>query len=352
MNLSVKLVNIPVFFYVFTALSAQWIISLIGASISDEAMNVIYLSVIPVLLVGLLPQIFKLPKITFKSERSSYNNIYIYLARFFMILGLLSVSLNFFMIGGIPLFSGNSIREIFTASVLWNIFIFCSVGLFMEGYRLRHFRSNYFNKILLYLYIASSILTGWKAAFINFSLMYLVSRYPDLKISVPKIVGILLLVGALFLIMNFLRAGGGDLGLEEIFLYMYWGFVNFSNIAFQEKSDCLYTNFFDNCKFVFDNQMLENPTWNVFTALTPIYIDGGSLYIFLYFTIASAFFLYAGRVRGSIGFSYMRYIVMYFIFIAHNGYYFNSKAGLISLIFMLFIDIFLRYSRRKSNLYY
>lgn len=347
---NLNITDIPIYFYIITALSADLVLGLIGGSISLNAKYVIYWSVIAIAVGAIIPQAIKWPKLQMKIHCKSEEKIYKWLARILMATGIICVWINFALIWNIPLVGGNDVREVFTESLFWNAFIFCSLGVFVEGYRSRVYYDDSLNRKLVIFYLISSVLTGWKAALINILLMYVTAKHLDQKINILKLFSLLFLIAGVFLLINFLRAGGGDWGGQELFLYMYWGFVNFSNIAFNEKSDCFYTNVFSDCKFVYDNSMLENQTWNVYTALTPIYIDGGVLYVGLYFFTISLIYFVSGKVSGSLFFAYMKYLSMYFIFIAHNGYYFNSRSGLITGLFMFILDLSIFVSRNSKRL--
>lgn len=278
-------------------------------------------------------------KINFKLKEYS-SDFYINISKFLLLCGVVSI---FFQLlkTGIPLFN-NGIREQIQQGFLWNIFTFSSIiGLFISGYSyfVLKLKFDIFFKIIVFLLILFTFLTGWKGVLINYLLIFSTYfvLYRNIKISILLKIGFLFLL--IFFGINSLRSGVYSISFTELFNYLFYGFENFVRIAPYYNSECLHSVPLFNCHFTYDNGLLVNPTFNVYTALMPLYADGGNILVGLFFFTFSFLLGVIKDYRNSLFISFLFYLLHYFFIIGHNGYIFNSGSFVISLMVFLIIDL-------------
>ncbi|WP_068929484.1 hypothetical protein, partial [Acinetobacter pittii] len=131
-----------------------------------------------------------------------------------------------------------------------------------------------------------------------------------------------------------------SINFEEFFNYFFYGFENFVRIAPIYTSECLHSVPLLNseCQFTYDNDSLVNPTFNVYTALMPIYADGGSVLVGLIFFVFSFLIGLIKDYKNSFFITFLFYLAHYFFMMAHNGYVFNSGSFVVLLILFFIFD--------------
>jgi hypothetical protein len=122
----------------------------------------------------------------------------------------------------------------------------------------------------------------------------------------------------------------GDVLAQPIY-YLIWGFVNFDAEAVGSVSPCVHTVPIVGCQFSVYNSYLISPTWNVFSAISPIYIDGGVVYVAIFFLIAGFALGHFEQSPSSSLNDYFYFVFNYFFLMAHNGYAFYSNTFFVSL---------------------
>lgn len=277
-----------------------------------------------------------------KFKLKDYSDFfYINSAKFLIICGILSVSFQLIKYG-IPVFN-NNIREYIQQGVMWNIFTFSSIiGLFVSSYICfsLKIKVDIFFKVLIVFLFFLTFLTGWKGVLINYILIFF-----SYFIFYKKIQVILLFkIGFSFLLIffgiNALRSGIYNISFLELFNYLFYGFENFVRIAPSYSSDCLHSISLFGCPFVYNNDALINPTFNVYTALMPLYADGGVVLVGFIFFLFSFLLMFVKDLKNSFFVSFLFYLMHYFFIIGHNGYVFNSGGFVIALIVLFFVDVF------------
>ena len=203
--------------------------------------------------------------------------------------------------------------------------------------------------LYIFIYFLFCFFSGWKATVVNLVFILAIHRLKVFGISIKAILLSTLIFMMMFFIVNFFRGGMTGINLMEPIFYSIFGFYNYSFIASGSYPDCLYSlSVVSGCKFVFDNALLPIPTWNVYTALTPLYIDGGDRYIGVYFLLAGFFLSVSARIKNSIFLNFVYFTSVVFFFYAHNGYLFDSNIYYILAIFFMFFD-FIRYKSRVNG---
>ncbi|MGN5727015.1 O-antigen polymerase [Acinetobacter calcoaceticus] len=270
--------------------------------------------------------------------------IYLFIIKLFLFLAIGSVSIQLLKYG-IPLLN-NSLRADIQQGFLWNIFTLSSMlSLFFSSYVffVLKIKLDFLLKILIFLLLVLTILTGWKGILINYIFIFssFFILYKKIKISILFKAFIAFLV--IFFGINAIRSGIYSINFEELFNYFFYGFENFVRIAPTYTSECLHSVplLNSNCQFVYDNDSLINPTFNVYTALMPIYSDGGVVLVGIIFFIFSFLLGCIKDYKNSFFITFLFYLLHYFFMIAHNGYAFNS-GSFVFVLFLLFVFDILR----------
>ncbi len=322
--------------YALPALLATALLPKLGYVFSEEGSFAIFASIAAGCL-GLLSAGLIVGR-TRRLDLPRWNRTDHSLSIFLMLAGLAAIAANFAIVGQIPLISSGSGRIELQETYLWNVYVIGSLGLLMYSRVTIGQRHGRFGKFLVSTYIISAIMTAWKGTFILFLVAYLCPRLRHQSVRFDH-----LIVGAtsgffLLVLINLLRA---EASLTEVLAqpvyYLTWGFVNFDTEAIGHSSSCLYTVPLLGCQFAVDNRYLLNSTWNVLTALSPIYIDGGIVYIFIFFFFIGALVRVTENLRSSLLIDYLYFVSCYFLLLAHNGYAFYSRsfflaAGVIILL--------------------
>lgn len=290
-------------------------------------------------ILGLILGSFFSVNASFKMRKFT-DNFYISLSKTFIILATISISLQLIRYG-IPLFQ-NNLRAAIQIGILWNIYTFSSMlGLFFSSYVCFSLRikPDILLKSLIFLLFVLTLLTGWKGTLLNYLLIF--GSYYILYRRLPVFLlfkGLLLFL-VMFFSVNALRTGLYTASFTELYNYIYYGFENFVRIFSSYYSDCLHSVPLINCPFTYDNDLLIYSTFNVYSALTPLYSDGGIYLVSIVFFSFGFLLSLLKNLNNSFFISFFFYLMHYFFLIAHNGYIFNSGSFVIILIILLFVDI-------------
>ena len=302
---------IAILLYIIPALLYLFITELSNFVFYQDPLFSIKISIFFTILGFLSGSLFS-KKIDFKLKEYS-PNFYINLSKFLLLCGVVSI---FFQLlkNGIPLFN-NGVREQIQQGFLWNIFTFSSiVGLFLSGYSyfILKLKFDLYLKIIIFLLIIFTLLTGWKGVLINYLLIFstYIILYKNIKISFLLKIGILFLL--IFFGINAIRSGIYSISFTELFNYLFYGFENFVRIAPYYSSDCLHSVPIFGCHFTYDNALLINPTFNVYTALMPLYSDGGNFLVGLIFFIFSFLIGIIKNYKNSFFIVFLFYLLHYF----------------------------------------
>lgn len=275
---------------------------------------------------------------------------YLTYSYFLLSLGIFFGILNLINIGSIPLFSSNQneARAELQKSILWNAYIFLSIGIFIFSFSIMRKKASRIGWFLLIFYILLALMSGWKGVFLNFIFLFLLPRYKNLRISASKIFYFLIFFILIFVIVNGIRSQSFYSAFGQPIYYIYWGFINFDINAIPATSECLHSVPIFGCKFFVDNSNLLDPTWNVYTALSPLYIDGGIFLITLVFFLFGFFSGYFEKTKSRLTYNFIHYASFYFLFFSHNGYLFYSSFYISALIFLIYIEFLSNYFTRNK----
>lgn len=201
-----------------------------------------------------------------------------------MTIGAAAMALNFSLQGQLPLLSSGQGRVELQQTLFWNMYILGMLGVFLYSRATIGRRQSIRGRTLVAIYILFALLTAWKGTLILALVSYVSPRIRGVSLKIiPLSIGLAALL-FIFLAVNVLRSGiSFEEGLKQPIFYLIWGFVNFDAEAVGHSSACLHTIPIFGCQFSVENSYLISPTWNVFSALSPIYLDGGVLYVALFF---------------------------------------------------------------------
>lgn len=344
MRLSISQVGILL--YVVPALSFFLVGPLLGYEYSRPGGLVIFCSVASVVLGYLVSFLFRPGAV--RHARVPYKSYLVY-SNLILMLGLVCATLNMVRVGEVPLFSSNQnqVRAELQGSFLWNFYIFCSIGIFIFSSSVLKRKAGRVGWALVYSYILLALLSGWKGVFLNFIFLFLVPRYKNVKIPVSGVLFFSIFFLAVFLIVNGIRSGGVISALAQPVYYIYWGFVNFDIYAMSADSKCLHSLPILGCKFAVDVDELVDPTWNVYTSLAPLYIDGGAPLVSSVFFVFGFFSGYFERREGRLIYGFLCYVSFYFLFLSHNGYMFYSSFYIAAALLVMLLDFMSRNFLRK-----
>lgn len=292
---------------------------------------------------GFLLGIFLSKKIKFKLIDFSSKK-YFFIINILLSVAILSI---FFQLlkHGIPLLN-NSLRADIQQGILWNIFTFSSMlSLFLSSYVYFVLKEklNFFIKLMIFVLFILTVLTGWKSTLLNYIFIFSSFFILYSKINISILLKAFFSFLVIFFGINALRSGIYSISFEELFNYFFYGFENFVRIAPVYTAECLHSVplLNSNCQFVYDNNSLINPTFNVYTALMPIYADGGAILVGFVFFMFSFILGLMKDYKNSFFIAFLFYLSHYFFMMAHNGYVFNS-GSFVLMLFLLFIYDFIR----------
>lgn len=330
--MKIKYSFLALLLYLVPALSSYPAIRWLDGSLNSDAIFAIYLSAVSSIFGYSVGNI--LHRRNMKHEGHWNFTILTLAAYALLILAIISSALNFYRIGSFPLFSGNIERLRLWESFLWNLTVIGSSGVFLISWiKANSSRiSLKFGWALISIYILLTLLSGWKGTLVNGIIMAMSPFMKNKRIGATFIATSFAALLILFYTVNSIRSDFSP--WDAPLYYIYWGFVNFSDLAFQNFDDCLYSVPVFGCHFNATPDQLTNPTWNVFTALTPLYLDGGLLLVGIFFFVSAYLLAWSSKRFNSLLSDYIFYLMTYLFFLAHNGYIFDSKSYL--LIFILF----------------
>lgn len=272
------------------------------------------------------------------------------LATIIFIISAIGAVYSFYKVGGIPVLGNNQLRVDLFQSIGWNLFILGNFSLFLCA----HYKIPTIGSLFFAVLLIIAFLSGWKGAVLGIVLAFFAPKLKHTSLGFWKVVFSFLIVFIIFFLINYLR-NRSVLDVVTLSGYIYWGFLNFDQLAVDYSSNCFLTldafnAFSERCAFKYSE--LQNPTWNVFTALTPIYIDFGYIGICL-------FFFFVGLVYGlsvksnSVLSNYLFFSLSYFLLIAHNVFLFKSLSMFVMLIgalVFLFLENIFKYNQASRNL--
>lgn len=337
--------RLGVLLYVVPALSSFFVVPLLGYDYSTAGGSAIFFSAVASVLGYSSSKLFASRNIS--DENAHPCKSYLIYSYVFLLVGIFCALVNFLRIGSLPLFSGNQARVDLQNSILWNLYIFCSVGIFIFSFAEMRRKANKVGWYLLFFYLFLAILSAWKGVLLNFIFLFFLPRYKNAKISLLKLFYIVVCFLAMFIFINGLRGGGFISTLTQPVFYAYWGFVNFDNSAVAAVSSCLHSVPLFGCKFAVDDGDLMISTWNVYTALTPLYVDGGVylvVAVFFVFGFLSGFF---ENRKNRLLFDYLHYMSFYFFFLAHNGYILYSSVYFSALFLIVLVEFMAKNYRKR-----
>lgn len=339
--------QLGVLLYVIPAFTSFFVVPILGYEFSHAGGRAIIYSATAAIFGYFIS--FKLTVKKKKYGITHPNKSYLNYSYILLLVGIFCAILNFLRVGVIPIFGGNDARVLLQNSFLWNIYIFCSVGIFLFSFSELRYKAGRVGWGLLFSYMLLALLSAWKGVLLNFMFLFFLPRYKNMKISAPKAFNIFVCFLSVFALVNGLRSGDFFSTLAQPVFYIYWGFVNFDNSAISAASNCLHSIPVFGCKFAVDDSDLIISTWNVYTALTPLYVDGGVyliVIVFFVFGFSAGFF---EKTQNRLLFDYLHYMSFYFFFLAHNGYMMYSSSYFSALILILFIEFFAKNYRIKSS---
>jgi oligosaccharide repeat unit polymerase len=258
----------------------------------------------------------------------------------FLIVGLISISIDFYLVGSIPILSNGTGRIELQHSFLWNIYILCAFGVFLYSFSSYWSGHRRLGLALSVLYIFAALISAWKGTFLFILILFLTPYVKYMRIPLFYITISVISILTLFFLVNYFRSDTPiDHVAQQLMYYLIWGFVNFDAEALNSTSVCLHTIPIVGCMFSVNNDLLISPTWNVFSALSPIYLDGGPVYVFLFFLVLSFLLTYLERRSTSISGTYFYFLLIYWFIVAHNGYSFYSSSLILSAGMSIVINL-------------
>lgn len=257
-------------------------------------------------------------------------------AIFLMTIGIAAIVLNFHATQSVPLLNQGMGRLAMSTSPLWNVYIFCGIGLFIYASTInRPGKSSRLSSALAIAYVLLALASAWKGTALYFVFLFAAPLLRNRRIRMKY----LLVAGATFTILFFgingMRSANNSFGdlINQPVYYAIWGFVNFDAEVIGHLSDCLHTIPGFGCRFEVPNATLIIPAFNTYSALAPIYLDGGALLVFVVFFSMALMLGVTARRRDSLINNYVFFLCVYFFFMSHNGYMFYSKTYLVALAF-------------------
>jgi hypothetical protein len=337
--MKIKLFTLAMCFYIIPAMLSPAIVPYLGGVVSKEAYYTISISVIAVFL-GFLVHLYMKRKILIFTGRE-YSLLLSVLAKALIFIGVGAFLIGVVNVGGFPLFTGNVFRVKLYNSPYWSLFVLAQVGVFLIAWLKCHNSNIVISSFYVVVVILCALLSGGKGPLLLTLIFYYATRFKLSNIKASKVIIAGLIFLALFFAINTIRTQISGISLIQVPYYIFFGFVNFSDIAYSfPGSGCFYSIPIIGCDFVFDNSLLEIKTWNVYTALMPLYIDGGNFLVFIFFFFISVVFSLSYNSRGVITLDYLFVYIFYFFMMAHNGYMFNSGVLFLMLLFFLSLDVF------------
>lgn len=326
--------------YVIPAITAPFALALLGYELSLESRNAIFASAACAATGWAIGWIATL-KTKIKNNQDATlkgSKFRILVSRALLTIGITSIAASFILIGSIPLLSNSEARVSLQNSVLWNVYILCSIGLLIHSSANKD-TTDRIGKILALTYIFSALLTAWKGTLLIFALLYLTPKLKNKRISPLKLIGGIVIFLTLFIFINGIRGSGFANALIHPIYYAYWGFANFDAEAVNATSSCLHSIPMIGCKFQVDNEHLMNSAFNVFTSLSPLYIDGGTLLVSCTFLAFGFLLKYFQKTASSAINDYIFYVAFYFMLFASNGYIFYSSFYFNAFMLLLIVEI-------------
>lgn len=335
--------------YAMPALSALWVVPALGYEMSNTGSFVLIMSVVSSVVGYLISKVVKVNEVD--AQSSHPNKSYLQISYFILFFGIVVGLLNFARIGSFPLFSGNEARVVLQSSVLWNLYILCSIGIFIFSFAESRRGATKVGWFLFGCYILLALMSAWKGVLLNFIFLFFLPRYKNSYLSVFGFMKLVFYFILAFVFINSLRGGSFFSTLYQPLFYIYWGFVNFDSVAIEASSSCLHSAPFVGCNFFVDDSQLISPTWNVYTALSPLYVDGGLPLVCLAFLFFGFILGFSQRKNGRLLYDYLFYVSFYYFFLSHNGYLLYSSFYFTALFLLVFLEFISKYYRKIPSLH-
>lgn len=322
--------------YIIPALSAPYALYILGFDLSRQATITIFISAFAGIVGYISGGIYSKRRLTgiTRNERLISKP----LSNIILSIGLLAICGLFISTKSIPLITGGDDRLLLQNSILWNIYILSSVGLYLRC--ITSDKSDGWKKnILSNLYLISAFLTAWKGTLFLFLIMRFLPNARGKRFNLINYILFSILFLVIFVFINGFRNDRLDSALYDPIYYAYWGFVNFDTGALVGSSGCLHTLPLIGCQFAIDNSDLINSTFNVFTALSPIYRDGGDFLVFIFFAIFGFLVRATDFKTNSLLSGYFFVVSCYFFLFSTNGYIFNSSFYISAFLLLLIVKL-------------
>jgi oligosaccharide repeat unit polymerase len=348
--LRTNLHQLAILSYVGPALLAVFLAPAYGYSFSPHAVFVILASVAATLSGVIASELVRRRNPKRKRAKLS-SQLYRAIAYALIAAGSTAMILNFMSIGSVPLLAKGAGRIAMSANALWNIYIFCGLGLFVYATQIRQSgKPTALGNILSVLYISLAIASAWKgtALFMLTMLATPLMRGRHIKISHVIFAGVTLTL--FFFSVNWMRSSNNSFAdlINQPIYYLIWGFVNFDVEAIGHISNCFHSIPGLGCKFEVDNSTLLIPAFNTYSALAPLYLDGGVLLVLLVFFFVSFFLGVSTSFGDGLFTNYVFFLCVYFLFLAHNGYMLYSKTYIACLALLAAISLLVDLAKARK----
>lgn len=310
-----------------------------GYNFSAEGTFVMLTSIVATLAGFMLSLL--IPKSSTGAQADLPDGTLILLSYTLLLVGAVAMAANFFAVRSIPLLNGGIGRIDMSHSILWNIYVLCGIGAFFYAHEIRTAgKTRLIGNFLIAIYVALGLASAWKGTVLFVLILFATPLLHGKQVRTRDLLIAVAAFAILFFAVNGMREGNTISALiRQPMFYLIWGYVNFDSEALSHVSTCIHSIPGFGCQFGLPNEILINPAYNVYSALTPLYIDGGPILVFLVFAIM-AFAVNAADRRPRTPFtSYVLFLGVYFFVMAHNGYTFYSKTFLAGIIIVTAVTI-------------
>lgn len=334
--------------YAMPALSALWVTPILGYEFSNAGIVVLVASVMSSVVGYFLSKFVHVNEVD--GQDSHPNKSYLQISYLILSVGIAAGLLNFARIGSFPLFSGNEARVMLQSSFLWNLYILCSIGIFIFSFAESRRGATKVGWFLFGFYIFLALMSAWKGVLLNFIFLFFLPRYKNSYLTVSRLLKLFFYFIVAFVFINSLRGGSFLSTIYQPLFYIYWGFVNFDSVAIGASSSCLHSLPVVGCNFYVDDAQLISQTWNVYTALSPLYVDGGLPLVCFVFFIFGFVLGFSKRKSNRLLYDYLFYVSFYYFFLSHNGYLLYSSFYFSALLLLIFLEFVAKYYRKSSTM--
>ena len=292
---------------------------------------------------------------------------YLLIANLYHAIAILALIYIFYSLGSFPLFSDNISKARIELPVL-NSYLWSLVQLSIMAASLLSFSyiNGLFSRVSMVLSVIMVILitlTAWRNVLTSYLIFFITPILFHFSARASTFLKYLIVVVMFLLFLGYIR---GDMGsnptiasaLSMVANYVYPNFLNLQEITTSQniESDHMYTVQFllKPILYMLDYSLEPVQTaiggYNVSTGLSPLYLDGGLLNIFLVFFVIG-FFLKRLDYTPSFRFPsvYWRSVLVATIFYMHNGWFllnYTVTYNFISFVLIYFLCYCLSYRLR------